>query len=115
MSNPEIEKQNGCKKYNYNYVNILPKIDSLSTYTSTQNTNTIVFINGENFSYNSVSMGYSVVNFGPFKQLPISFWNSDSISFQVPLNASAGNYEIQVMNILYPNPGYSNSVTFTIT
>jgi len=115
MSNPQIEKQHGCKKYNYNYSNVLPKINHLSIYSSPQNTNTIVFINGENFSYNSVSMGYSVVNFGRFKQLPISFWGSDTISFQVPLNASAGNYEIQVMNILSPYPGYSNSVSYTIT
>jgi hypothetical protein len=115
MSNPQIEKQNGCKKYNYNYLNILPNIHSLSSYSSAENTNTIVFINGENFSYNSVSLGYSVVNFGSFKQLPISFWGSQTISFQVPLNAPVGTYEIQVMNILSPNPGYSNSVAYTIT
>lgn len=114
MSNPEIEKQNACRKYNYNYLNTLPKIHSLSSYSSTQNTNAIVFINGENFSYNCVSMGYSAVNFGSFKQLPISFWGSQTISFQVPLNAPAGTYEVQVINILSPYPGYSNSVTYTI-
>lgn len=114
MSNEEIEKQNGCRKYSYNYLNTLPKIHYLSSYTSSKNTNTIVFINGENFSYNSVSMGYSVVNFGPFKQLPISFWGSDTISFQVPLNAPPGNYDIQVVNVLSPYPGYSNSIIYTI-
>ena len=90
---------------------ITPQINSLSSYSSVSGVYTIISIVGNHFRQN----GYSVVNFGAYKNLPIIFLGSQNISFQVPTIAAAGTYNVFVENKIYPTQLYSNSVIYTIT
>jgi len=98
-----------------------PIINNLSVTTSVSGVYSLVYINGSNFV-----LGATYVKFGTFN-LPITFYSSFNISFVVPLNVAAGNYNVVVVNIYNGNfspavnqsyPGkqnYSNSITYTIT
>jgi len=112
-------------KYRQVYPSFKPTINNLSTTNSIAGNYMMVYINGTNFL--PPCYGTTYVNFGSFQQLPITFYSSFNISFVVPLNAVAGTYNIQVVNIYNGNfspsvnqsyPGiqnYSNSITYTIT
>lgn len=113
-----------CRLYKGFYPNFAPTINSLSVYTSPEGVNSHVYINGSNFL--PPCYGKTYVNFGPYTNLPIIFYSSFNLSFVVPLNAKAGNYNIVVVNIYnsnfspevnqsYPgNNNYSNNILYTI-
>jgi surface protein len=116
---------NKCRKYKGFYPPFAPTINSLSvTSSSTPGIYSRVYINGTNFL--PPSIGTTYVNFGGYTNLPITYYSSFSISFVVPLNATAGIYNVVVVNIYdgnfsppvkYTHPGvqnYSNSLTYTI-
>jgi uncharacterized protein (TIGR03437 family) len=112
-------------KYRQVYPSFTPTINNLSTTNSITGNYMMVYINGTNFL--PPSYGTTYVNFGTFQQLPITFYSAFNISFVVPLNATAGTYNVQVVNIYNGNfspsvnqsyPGiqnYSNSIIYTIT
>ena len=102
-----------CKKYVNTYPDFTPVIYSLSTYTTISGKYTQVNISGTNFTSGS-TIGYTVVNFGNFINLPINFYGSTNISFIVPIQASPGIYKVQVVNISHPNSLYSNIVPFIV-
>jgi hypothetical protein len=116
---------NRCLKYKGFLPSFTPTINNLSVTTSTSGVYSLVYINGSNFL--PPCNGTTYVNFGAFKQLPITFYSSFNISFLVPLSANAGNYNVTVVNIYNGNfsppvnqsfPGilnYSNSIAYTIT
>ena len=93
--------------------NLNPSISNLSQYSSSSGAYTVVYIYGNNFSLYG-SIGSSVVNFGNFTGLPVSFYNSQQLSFSVPANAQPGNYTIVVENSRYPTSLVSNSVNYTV-
>ena len=116
---------NGCRKVKKpSYPSFTPVINNLSVNSSESGVYSLVYIYGINFL--PPVYGTTYVNFGPFKQLPITFYSNSSISFVVPLNALAGTYNIVVVNIYnsnfsptanhtYPgNPNYSNSIPYQI-
>ena len=114
-----------CRKYKGFYPSFTPTINSLSVSSSVRGAYSNVTINGSNFL--PPSYGTTYVNFGAFKNLPIIFYTTTTISFVVPLNAVSGTYNVQVVNIYngnfspsvnqsYPGiPNFSNSVTYTIS
>jgi hypothetical protein len=113
-----------CRRYKSIYPNFSPSINTLSVSTSVAGAYSNVMINGYNFL--PPCYGTTYVNFGPFKQVPITFYSTSDISFIVPLNAGPGIYNVQVVNIYngnfspsvnqsYPgNPNFSNSITYTL-
>ena len=119
-----IRKSN-CRKYKSVYPSFAPTINSLSVTSSAAGAYSNVIINGSNFL--PPCYGTTYVNFGSFKKIPIIFYSTSTISFVVPLNAGAGSYNIQVVNIYngnfspnvnqsYPGiPNFSNSQLYTIT
>jgi hypothetical protein len=117
---------NGCRKVStISYPSFAPVINNFSVNTSVSGVYSLVYIYGINFL--PPVYGTTYVNFGSFKQLPITFYSNSSISFVVPLNASPGNYNTVVVNIYNSNysptvnhsyagnPNYSNSNIYTIT
>ena len=118
-----IPKQKNCRAYKQLLPSFTPVITNLSVTQSIAGNYSLVYINGLNFLPN----GTTYVNFGPYTNLPIIFYSSFNLSFVVPLNAKAGNYNIVVVNIYNSNfspavnqsyPGiqnYSNKVFYTIT
>jgi len=114
----------GLRKYKGGYPPFAPTIGSLSVTSSNAGTYSLVYIYGTNFL--PPCYGNTYVNFGPFKQLPITFYSTNSISFVVPLNAQAGIYKVVVVNIYNSNfspavnqtysgnPNFSNPVTYQI-
>ena len=119
-----IRKSN-CRKYKSVYPSFAPTINSLSVTSSAAGAYSNVIINGSNFL--PPCYGTTYVNFGSFKKISIIFYSTSTISFVVPLNAGAGSYNIQVVNIYngnfspnvnqsYPGiPNLSNSQLYTIT
>lgn len=103
-----------CRKYVYSYPNLAPIINSLSITSSPANTYQQVYIYGENFTLNGTP-GYSVVNFGSFQNLPVSFFGSTCITFVIPIQAIVGVYNVQVFNKSYPISLSSNIVSYTIS
>jgi hypothetical protein len=119
-----IPKNIRKKRYDNFYPSFNPVINDLSVNTSTAGLYSVVYIDGSNFF--PPSNGITYVNFGNFTNLPITFYSSFNISFVVPLNATAGNYNVTVVNIYngnfsqqvntsYPGiPNYSNSLVYTL-
>ena len=103
-----------CKKYVNAYPIFTPVIYGLSTYTSISGNYTQVNVYGNNFTCGS-RIGYTVINFGDFINLPINFYGSTNISFIVPTQASPGIYNVQAMNVSYPTSLYSDIVPYIIT
>jgi hypothetical protein len=116
---------NRCRKSNGFYPSFTPVINSLSVTNSVVGVYSLVQINGSNFL--PPCNGTTYVNFGSFKQLPITFYSSFNIAFVVPLNAPIGSYNVQVVNVYNDNfsppvnqsyagiQNYSNSITYTLT
>ena len=114
----------GCKNVGF-YPSFTPSITSLSVSSSVSGAYSLVFINGSNFL--PPSYGTTYINFGNFKNLPITFYSSFNISFVVPQAAPPGNYSVKVVNVYnsnfsptvnqsYPgNQNYSNSSIYTLT
>lgn len=124
-SQPVTTILNRCVKNKGYLPSFTPVIYTLSVTTSAAGVYSLVYINGSNF--NPPCNGVTFVNFGSFKNLPVTFYSSFDISFVVPLNAPIGNYDVVVTSVYNNNfsPGvnqnytgntnYSNSVTYTIT
>ena len=120
----DTNKRSNCIKYNSFYPSFAPTINSLSVSSSVSGVYSSVTINGSNFLPPCYSKTY--INFGPFKQLPIVFYSTSTISFVVPLNANSGTYTVQAVNIYnnnfspsvnqsYPGiPNLSNSLSYQI-
>jgi hypothetical protein len=114
-----------CLKSKGSLPSFTPVINNLSVNNSVAGVYSLVYINGSNFL--PPCNGVTYVNFGAFKNLPITFYSSFNISFVVPINATAGSYNVVVVNVYnsnlspavnqsYPgNPNYSNAITYTIT
>jgi hypothetical protein len=114
-----------CRSYKSVYPSFTPTINSLSVIGSNPGTYSNVIINGTNFL--PPCYGTTYVNFGSFKNLPITFYSTTVISFVVPLNAVPGIYNVQVVNIYNGNfspsvnqsyPGvlnFSNSIMYFIS
>jgi hypothetical protein len=119
-----ITDRSNCRRYKSVYPSFAPTINSLSVTTSKPGSYSNVMINGSNFL--PPCYGTTYVNFGIYKNLPIIFYSTSSVSFIVPLNAVSGTYNVQVVNIYngnfspavnqsYPgNPNFSNSITYTL-
>lgn len=112
-----------CRGYNGIYPSFTPVLNGLSVTSSSAGGYSLVYVNGSNFLPN----GTTFVKFGNFGYLPVTYYSSFQLSFVVPLNAVAGNYNVQVVNLYngnfspevnqsYPgNLNFSNSITYTIT
>ena len=109
--------QTACLTYvQGTYPDLTPKILSLDTYTYkeyylyTSNYPYTVYIRGTNFSAN----GITSVTLGPYKNIPITFFSSNSISFIIPLNVKPGEYNLQVVNTNIYGSLFSNTIVFVI-
>jgi hypothetical protein len=119
-------KKETCRKKGF-YPIFTSNINNLSLTNSIAGIYTIVYINGSNFFPACYGPKCTYVNFGSYTKLPITFYNSNNISFAVPLNAVSGIYNVQVVTIYnesfssplnqsYPGiQNYSNSIIYTIT
>ena len=118
-----ILEKTKCRQYKKILPSFTPTINSLSVTTSTSGVYSLVYVSGENF----FPYGTTYINFGPYKQVPITFFNSFYISFVVPLNIPSGTYSVVAVNVYngnfspplhvsYPgNLNYSNSIAYTLT
>jgi hypothetical protein len=124
QNNPNYILSN-CRKISKEYPSFTPEIFSLSTTSSKKGSYSVVYINGSRFL--PTCIGNTYVNFGPYTNLPITYFSSNSLSFIVPLNAKVGNYSVVVVNVYNgnfspqvntSNPGdlnVSNAISYTIT
>ena len=122
MSNPYTVAKN-CKLSKGFLPSFTPEIYSLSVYSSAPGAYSNVLISGKNFLPN----GTTYVNFGNFKNIPVTYMSSINISFVVPGNAIIGLYDVIVVNNYTSNFGssinnfynsnlnYSNSVSYNLT
>lgn len=113
-----------CNKLFNRYPSFTPVIGFLSVDKSKQGVFSPVNITGANFQFGKDA---TYVNFGNYTRLPISFFSSSNISFVVPEDASAGTYNVVVVNVYNGNfspqvnnayPGilnYSKPVSYTLT
>ena len=113
-----------CRKFTAGYPSFTPVIHNMSSYTNPSRKYNLVYINGLNF----LPYGTTVVNFGVlYRNLPVVYYSSTSISFVVPPDAQPGTYDVYVVNIYNGNfspcvnitdagvPNYSNPIQFVIT
>jgi|UniRef100_A0A6C0ARB3 hypothetical protein len=114
-----------CRKISNAYPSFTPAIYSLSVTTSESDVYSLVYVDGNNFLPSVYGTTY--VNFGNYKNLPITFYSPNQLSFVVPLNVLIGLYNVTVVNVYNSNfspavnltyagnLNYSNSITYTIT
>lgn len=107
--------QNDCQSYlEKSYPDLIPTIIYLSSYyvnyLDSSNRPYSIYIRGTNFNTNDITS----ITFGPYKNVPITFYSSTSISFIIPMNSKLGQYNIQVVNKNIKGLLYSNIVVFTI-
>lgn len=112
-----------CKLVKKGLPSFTPVIYNLSVDTSLAGAYSNVIITGQNFLPN----GTTYVNFGSFKNIPVSYFSSFIISFVVPTNATVGsynvvavntynsNYSANITNIYNQNINFSNSMAYTLT
>lgn len=124
QSNPYYSNSK-CRKISNRYPTFAPAIFSLSKNTSPRHKYSVIYVNGRNFLPSVVGTTY--VNFGPYTQLPIIFFNTNNLSFTIPLNVKVGQYSVVVVNVYNGNfspqinhtyagiLNYSNAVNYTIT
>jgi len=106
--------QSKCQNIVKMLPSITPQIYGMSKNSSVAGVYTVINIYGINFSI-AGSTGYSIINFGPYLNLPIIFLGSQTIAFEIPTNIVAGSYPLTVVNIMYPNSLQSNSMTYNLT
>jgi hypothetical protein len=112
-----------CRKFNGFYPSFTPTLGSLSVNTSAAGSYSLVYVTGSNFLPN----GTTFIKFGNYGYLPVTYYSSFNISFVVPLTATVGNVNVQVVNLYNGNfsppvnqsysgnLNYSNSLIYTIT
>ena len=122
---PTNKKSFNCRKIKSFYPSFTPTIQNISRTSSVAGAYSLVYISGTNFLPQCYGITY--VNFGSYKNLPVTFYSSFNISFVVPLSVTPGNYNVVVVNVYnnnfsqavnqsYPgNLNISNSITYTIT
>lgn len=104
--------------------NINPIIYGLSTYKSSINNYTVVYVTGQNF----LPFDSSYIKFGQFENISVTYYSSFIISFNIPFSIfqtnnkiiKPGAYDVQVINInnstnLFPTTLYSNKVSYILT
>ena len=118
---PEITN-NKCRGYTGFYPSFKPVLENLSITNSLAGAYSLVYVTGSNFLPN----GSTYIKFGSLGNIPVTYYSSTNLSFVVPLNAIAGNYNVHVVNIYngnfspqinqsyQGNPNYSNSLIYTI-
>jgi hypothetical protein len=111
-----------CRKISDTYPSFTPVLNQLSTISSSAGAYSLVYINGSNFLPN----GTTSIKFGNYGYIPVTYYSSFNVSFVVPLNATSGNYNVQVVNLYTgnfspevnqscpSNRNYSDSITYTI-
>jgi hypothetical protein len=87
-----------CRKFNGFYPSFNPVLNLLSTTTSGAGVYTTVYVNGTNF----LPWDATFVRFGKYN-LPVTYYSSFNLSFTVPLKATPGTYNVQVINIYNGN------------
>jgi hypothetical protein len=118
-------QSNNCRRKGATYPSFAPVIYNLSQIASISTVYSLVFIDGTTFL--PPCYGNTFVNFGPYTNLPITFYSTFNISFVVPLNIPVGDYAVTVVNVYngnfspainQSNPGilnYSNPITYHIS
>jgi hypothetical protein len=114
-----------CRKISNTYPSFTPTIYSLSVTSSIAGIYSLVYIDGNNFLPSVYGTTY--INFGNlYKNLPITFYSPNQLSFVVPISAVIGSYNVTVVNVYNSNfsppvnltyagnLNYSNSITYTI-
>jgi len=117
---------NHCRKISTTYPSFKPIIYSFSVTSSVAGNYTLVYVDGENFL--PAVYGTTYVNFGKnYKNIPITFYSPNQLSFVVPLDATIGIYNVFVVNVYNSNfspavnltyagnLNYSNPITYFIT
>jgi len=119
--NPQSDTK-ACRKHVSFYPSFTPSIINLSLTQTAVGEFALVYI----FGYNFFKNGTTYVNFGGYKNIPITYYSSSNISFVVPADVSVGSYDVVVVNIYngnfstpvnYSYPGvlnYSNSFSYKI-
>ena len=103
-----------CRKYKYNYPDVSPSISQIYPSNSQLGAYKVVNILGNNFSLDGPN-GYSTVTFGDIKNIPVTFLSSQNLSFVVPvINVIQHEYNVQVVNNIYPTSLYSNVALYTL-
>jgi hypothetical protein len=112
-----------CRGYQGFYPSFTPILDSLSVTSSVSGAYSLVYVTGSNFLPNNST----VIKFGNYDLLPVTYYSSFNLSFVVPTSLVAGNYNVQVINIYNGNFSpqvnqsyqgifnYSLPITYTIT
>jgi len=112
-----------CRKSISFYPSFTPVLSALSQTTSVSGQYSFVRIYGLNYLPN----GTTFIQFGIYGYLPVIYYSSFNLSFIVPLNAKAGDYDVKVVNVYNGNfspevnqsytgnLNYSvNSITYTL-
>jgi len=112
-----------CRKYkNSSYPSFTPILNQLSVTSSLAGEYSLVYIYGSNFLPN----GTTFIKFGDYGYINVTYYSSFNISFVVPLNATSGDYNVEVVNLYNGNfspqinqscPStlqFSNSIAYTI-
>lgn len=104
------------------YPSFTPSLSSLSVTSSATGAYSNVNVTGANF----LPYGTTFIKFGNFGYISALYNSSFNLSFVVPLNASPGNYNVQIVNLYNGNfsppinqsyagnLNYSNAITYTI-
>jgi len=100
-----------CRKIKKNVPNFKPYISNLSNYSSQFNTFIKVYVYGENFLPN----GLTILDFGNIQNINPQYINSSTLYFELYNFAFPGVYDIVVKNYLYFNAKNTtaNSVNLT--
>jgi len=106
------------------YPSFTPVLYNLSTTTSIIGGYSVVYVHGSNFLPN----GTTFIKFGDYGYIPVIYYSSFRLSFVVPLNVTAKDYAVQVVNVYNDNFSpqinqsnsgninlSNNSITYTIT
>jgi hypothetical protein len=93
---PETTRK--CRNTKNTYPSFTPILLNLSLIASYSNIYTEVNVIGSNFLPN----GTTFIKFGLNNITPI-YYNSNSLSFTIPLNLAPGEYNVQVVNIYNNN------------
>lgn len=105
---------NRCRGYRAFAPDITPFISGLSTYSSVATNYTIVYVSGNNFSFQG-STGISTITFGNINNIPVTYLSPYNIAFVVPNTLGPGTYAVKVVNNNYPTSLYSNAVNYILT
>jgi hypothetical protein len=114
-----------CRQVKSSYPSFTPVLNKLSVTSSPAGGYSVVYVDGSNF----LPYGTTFIKFGGYEYgyIPVTFFSCFNLSFVVPLNATVGDYNVQVVNFYndnfspqinqtYPgNINLSNSITYTIT